>query len=104
MNRRGTDAVDADATAELIRTRLQTLSPERLEVVDDSAAHAGHAGAAGGGGHYTVTVSSAAFIGKSPVERHRAVYALVSDLIPGTIHALAIRAQVPESAGRAEVE
>jgi len=64
---------------ERIRARLeQALSPERLEIRDDSAAHVGHAGARGGG-HYSVLVVAEAFRGLSLRERHRAVYAALGE-------------------------
>lgn len=78
-----------------IRSRLQALQPLGLELRDDSAKHAGHAGAAGGGGHFKLRITSAAFEGQSRIARHRKVYALLGDLIPHRIHALAIDAQTP---------
>jgi BolA family transcriptional regulator, general stress-responsive regulator len=80
-----------------IRNRLAELAPLALEVVDDSAKHAGHAGARGGAGHFDVTVVSERFNGLSQVARHRLVYGLLADLIPQKIHALAIRALAPAS-------
>ncbi|UXY14214.1 BolA family transcriptional regulator [Chitiniphilus purpureus] len=79
-----------------IRRRLQSLNPEALELHDDSAAHAGHAGAAAGGGHFELTVVSAAFAGQPALARHRQVYRLLADLIPARIHALQIRAFSPD--------
>lgn len=84
---------------EAIRERLKPLSPEALEVYDDSQAHAGHAGARDGGGHFQLFIVSDAFAGKSPVARHRLVYQALSDLMPARIHALAIRAYTPEELG-----
>ena len=85
--------------ADLIRTRLAPLHAESLEVFDDSADHAGHAGAAeSGGGHFQVFVVSEAFQGLSRVARHRLVYDPLRDLIPQRIHALAIIAQTPAEA------
>ena len=78
-----------------IRVRLVALNPVALELQDDSAKHVGHAGAAGGGGHFQLRITSAAFEGKSRIARHRAVYALLADLIPTHIHALAIDAKTP---------
>ena len=84
--------------ATLIEHRLRTaLAPERLVIVDDSAAHAGHAGARDGG-HFTVQIVSAAFAGKTPIQRHRLVHAAVADLMHREIHALSIRAWTPEEA------
>lgn len=76
------------------------LAPVSLEVEDDSARHAGHAGARDGRGHFNVDVVSAAFEGLSPLARHRAVYAAVGRLMETDIHALSIRARTPAEAGR----
>ena len=74
----------------------QAFGPAALEIIDDSAKHAGHAGAASGGGHYNVEIVSSAFAGKSRVARHRMVYDALHTLWPAAIHALAIRAVTPE--------
>jgi BolA protein len=78
-----------------IRTRLSVLAPESLEIQDDSALHAGHQGHQGGG-HFTVTIVSSQFSGKSHIIRHRTVYQALADLIPKKIHALSIRALTPD--------
>ena len=81
----------------LIRSCLETaLQPVRLEIIDESHKHLGHAGAASGGGHFNVTIVSRAFVGKSTLERHRMVYLAVADLMRTEIHALGIRALSPE--------
>ena len=80
----------------LIETRLNAaLAPLALTVRDDSAQHAGHAGAAAGG-HFTVTIVSDAFAGKPRVARHRLVYDALADAMQRGIHALAIVAYTPE--------
>jgi BolA protein len=85
-----------DTRLERIRTRLtEALSPEQLELGDDSALHAGHAGAASGGGHYRVRVVSQRFEGLKLVMRHRLVYDSVHDMMHAEIHALAITALAP---------
>lgn len=85
---------------ERIRTALQTaLAPSELEVVDDSHRHAGHAGARDGRGHFNVRVVSAAFVGKAPLARHRAVYAAVGEMMQTDIHALSIEAFTPGEVG-----
>ena len=85
----------ADRLAQ-IRARLEaTFSPTLCQLDDDSAAHAGHAGAASGGGHYNLKLVSAAFEGKNRVQRHRLVYDCVLDMMGGDIHALAIVALAP---------
>jgi BolA family transcriptional regulator, general stress-responsive regulator len=83
--------------AERIAARLQaTLSPQRISVEDDSARHAGHAGARGGAGHFIVRIESQAFAGRSRIERHRLVYQALADMMPGEIHALNIDARSPD--------
>ncbi len=72
------------------------LETTRVEIVDDSHLHAGHAGAASGGGHFRVTVVSPGFIGKSTLERHRMVYSALHELMQHGIHALNIRAYAPD--------
>ncbi|NLP64161.1 BolA family protein [Paraburkholderia sacchari] len=83
----------------LIESRLSAaLAPvESIAVRDDSALHAGHAGAAAGG-HYHVTIVAAAFAGKARVARHRMVYDALAEAMQRGIHALAITALTPEEA------
>ncbi len=82
-------------TAETIKQLLtQSLQPEILEIIDNSAAHAGHAGAKSGG-HYFVTIVSQAFEGKSLVQRHQLIYQALGDLMKQQIHALGINALSP---------
>jgi BolA family transcriptional regulator, general stress-responsive regulator len=71
------------------------LQPQHVEIVDESAAHAGHPGAAGGG-HYAVTIVSPAFAGQSTIARHRLVYQALGELMQREIHAVRIRALTPE--------
>jgi BolA protein len=71
------------------------LAPLSCTVDDDSALHAGHAGAAAGGGHYRIRVVSAQFEGHKLVTRHRLVYDCVVDMMHTEIHALAITALAP---------
>ena len=86
----------ADERIALIEARLTaSLAPLSLTVRDDSAQHAGHAGAAAGG-HFTVTIVSSAFAGKPRVARHRLVYDALADAMQRGIHALAIVAYTPE--------
>ncbi len=87
---------DAGVRVERIRQALQSaFSPVSLEVVDDSARHAGHAGARDGRGHFNVAIVSRAFAGMAPLARHRAVYAALGDMMQTDIHALSIQANVP---------
>lgn len=82
-------------TADTIRLKLeQTLQPELLEIVDHSAAHAGHYGNQGGG-HYNVTIVSNLFEGKSLVKRHQMIYQALGDMMKQEIHALSINALTP---------
>lgn len=74
------------------------LAPLSLEIQDDSAKHAGHVGARDGGGHFNVRIVSAAFAGKSPIERHRLVYGALGDAMQREIHALSIQAKSPDEA------
>lgn len=81
---------------DMIRSRLeQALSPTQLQIVDDSAKHAGHT-SAGGAGHFNILIITPAFSGKGLLERHRMVYAAVADIMPQHIHALSINAKTPE--------
>ena len=79
-----------------IEEQLAALEPESLEVMDDSARHAGHEGAKGGGGHYSVVIVSKRFTGKAIQARHRMVYDELGPLMKRDIHALAIKAYAPE--------
>jgi len=74
-----------------IRDKLSSLEPTMLEIKDDSALHAGHAGNTGGG-HFSVVIVSSQFCGKSQIIRHRSVYQALTGLIPNRIHALSIQA------------
>ena len=81
---------------EAIEEKLAALQPSRVEVVDDSFKHAGHEGAKGGGGHYSLTIVSSQFAGKSTLARHRMIYAALGPMMQREIHALAIRAHAPD--------
>lgn len=84
------------ARPDVIRERLlATFTPSECLVEDESALHAGHAGAASGGGHYRVRLISAAFEGKNRLIRHRLVYDCLADMMHKDIHALAITAIAP---------
>ena len=81
-----------------MRQRLAVLEPIELAIDDESALHAGHPGAAGGGGHYRMTLVSAAFTGQPRVTRHRLVYDALADLMQREIHALAMTLLAPGEA------
>ena len=81
-----------------MRARLAALSPSLLELQDESAQHAGHAGARpSGGSHWQLTIVSEAFRGRNPVARHRMVYEALGDLMERDIHALRIDARAPDA-------
>ena len=82
----------------LIEERLRSaLAPESLEIIDNSPAHARHAGASDGGGYFTVRIVSAAFAGKTLIQRHRIIHNVLAELMRREIHALSIsKAQTPD--------
>jgi BolA protein len=85
-----------------IKARLESgLATLACEVEDESALHAGHAGAASGGGHYRLRLVSARFEGKARIARHRLVYDALHDMMQQDIHALAITALTPAEASAA---
>jgi BolA protein len=78
----------------------QAFTPTRLEVINDSAKHRGHTGDDGSGeSHFTVVIESAAFAGKSRLERQRMVNRALGDIPGDRVHAMAIRAVAPGDAG-----
>lgn len=81
-------------TQDELTARLQTLAPSKLEIIDESHLHAGHAGNTGGG-HFKVLIVSEQFAGLLPLKRHRLVFAAVGDLMQEQIHALSIEAKTP---------
>jgi BolA protein len=88
--------MSADTRQARIRTLLtEALAPSSLELSDESAMHAGHAGAASGGSHFRLKIVSARFEGQRLVMRHRLVYDSVHDMMHTEIHALAITALAP---------
>ncbi|MFS0754215.1 BolA family protein [Noviherbaspirillum sp. 1P10PC] len=78
-----------------------SLAPLECRIEDDSALHAGHAGAASGGGHYRLRLVSSRFEGQSRIMRHRLVYDALQEMMQQEIHALAITALTPAEAGAA---
>lgn len=90
-------------TSELIKNLLnEAFKPGLLEIIDNSSAHAGHAGARSGGGHYHVTIVAEIFEDRSLVQRHQLVYNALGDMMKQQIHALGINALSPseETKGR----
>lgn len=95
LDRMSTHAPDRAARIEALLR--QHLAPTALQVQDDSASHAGHAGAAPGGQtHYSVAVVSETFVGQSRVARSRLVHALLQEEFAGGLHALALTLRTPE--------
>jgi BolA family transcriptional regulator, general stress-responsive regulator len=88
-----------------VRERIEAILRERfvpmhLEIRDDSARHAGHAGAAAGGGHFEILIVSAAFEGLPLLDRHRMVNDSLREMIGREIHALGIRTLAPSEPAR----
>ncbi|SDN91381.1 BolA protein [Rhodoferax sp. OV413] len=86
--------VISHSAAQLEQRLREKLAPTQLEVLDESAAHAGHAGANGSGfgTHFRVRIASPLFTGQSRVARHRLVYDALQDFIDQGVHAIAIEA------------
>ncbi len=85
----------AEGVQKIRQVLTARLAPVSLLIQDDSAAHAGHAGAREGG-HFSVVVVSDQFAGRTRMQRHQLVYAAVSDLLRTDIHALSIQAHTPQ--------
>ncbi len=81
---------------ERIEHKLAVLSPDSIELIDDSEKHAGHAGAKGGGGHFQLIIVSPLFDGKSAQARHRMIHAALGELLEREIHALTLKAYPPD--------
>ena len=79
-----------------MRVSLAALDPVAIDIHDDSAKHAGHAGARSGGGHFRLKIVSARFAGRGTMERHRLVYDALGPLMKKEIHALSIVARAPD--------
>jgi BolA protein len=94
------DEADMATVADGMRKKLQSaFAPSALDVIDDSASHAGHSGArAGGESHFTVKITSAAFAGVPRLQRQRQVYAALADDLAGPVHALSVQARAPDEA------
>jgi BolA protein len=79
----------------MMTERLAVLHPIKLEIVDESHKHAGHAGARAGGGHYLLQIISADFAEKNKTSRQRMVYSALAGMMERDIHALTIDAKTP---------
>ncbi len=90
------EAFTGPVAAEIEKRLREGLAPTRIEVVNDSAKHHGHAGDDGSGeSHFTVEIEALAFAGMTRLDRQRAINAALGDLLRDRIHALAIRARAP---------
>lgn len=88
---------DGPVRQQIIEKLTQAFSPDRLEVIDESHRHAGHAGAREEGeSHFRVKITAPAFHDTRLVERHRMVNEVLADELAGPVHALAIKAEAPE--------
>ena len=84
--------------SEMLRRLGEALAPTRIELTDQSEQHRGHGGYnPAGESHFALTIESAAFTGKSRVERQRMVYSALGELMDGRVHALTIKATAPVS-------
>jgi BolA protein len=92
----------ADRVEKIRQVLMARLEPVALEIRDDSAQHAGHAGAREGG-HFSVTVVSDRFSGRTRMQRHQLVYEAVSELLRTDIHALSIQARTPQEQNRSTI-
>jgi BolA family transcriptional regulator, general stress-responsive regulator len=92
----GLNASHTMNTVDEMQQRLAVLSPETIEIRDESGQHIGHEGAKGGGGHYQLVLVTARFHGLSLPARHRMVYDALGPMMSKAIHALSIKAYAPE--------
>ena len=91
-----TDPATGPIATEMLKRLTSSLSPTRLDLVDESDRHRGHAGHDGRGeSHFALTIESALFAGQSRVARQRAIYAALGELMDDRVHALSIRAIAP---------
>ncbi|MDB5763753.1 MAG: BolA family transcriptional regulator [Herminiimonas sp.] len=84
-----------DRLQEMRKRLIATFTPLECQLEDESALHAGHAGAASGGGHYRIRLVSGLFEGQNRIARHRLVYDCLRGMMHSEIHALAIIALAP---------
>ena len=83
-------------TLDRIEQKLEVLSPDSIELIDDSEKHAGHEGEKGGGGHFELIIVSPLFEGKSSQARHRMIHAALGEMLEREIHAISIKAYTPD--------
>jgi BolA protein len=90
------DALATGPVATEMLRRLESLSPTSIELIDDSEKHRGHGGHnPAGESHFSLFIESAAFAGKSRIERQRMVHRALGELVGNRVHALSIRAKAP---------
>lgn len=90
------DALATGPVAREMQSRLESLRPTHVELVDESEKHRGHGGYnPAGESHFSLTIESPLFEGKSRIERQRMVHAALGDLVGERVHALSIRAKAP---------
>lgn len=90
------DVATGPVAAEMIRRLTEALRPVRLDLEDQSATHIGHAGHDGRGeSHFALTIEAEAFAGQTRIQRQRAVYAALGDLMHERVHALTIKTLSP---------
>ena len=100
MNAPSSASPKGPVATEMLRRLNSALCPTRIELIDDSEQHRGHGGYnPSGESHFSLRIESPAFAGKSRVERQRMVHKALGDLLDERVHALSIRATVPEEAG-----
>ena len=91
-----TDPATGPIATEMLKRLTSSLSPTRLDLVDESDRHRGHAGHDGRGeSHFALTIESASFAGQSRVQRQRSIYSTLGELMEQRVHALSIRAIAP---------
>jgi len=91
------ERVQGPVKAEIERKLAAALAPTKLVIVDESASHAGHGGHhPDGESHFRIEIVSAAFSGKSRLERHRLINATLANELAGRVHALALTARAPD--------
>ena len=91
-----TQPATGPVASEMIRRLTEALHPIRMELENQSGAHIGHAGHDGSGeSHFALTIESAEFAGQNRVQRQRAIYTALGDLMQHRVHALTIKAKAP---------
>jgi BolA protein len=89
-------AATGPVASEMLKRLRAALAPTALSLVDDSEQHRGHGGYnPAGESHFSLTIESAAFVGKSRIERQRMIHAALGDLLRERVHALSIKARAP---------